>query len=129
MAMLQRDPFQKLHHDEGPAILLADFMNRADVGMIEGGSGLRLALKTGQRLRVFGNFVGQKLQGDEAMQAEVLGLVNNAHPATTEFVDNAVVRDRLADHWRKMLRPGGKSKGAESWDDNAVLFAISAAWS
>jgi hypothetical protein len=81
-------------------------MNGADIGVIEGGSGLRLALKTGQRLGVFGNLVGQKLQGDEAMKAEVLSLIDHPHPATTELLDNAVVRDRLADHWRKMLRPG-----------------------
>jgi hypothetical protein len=27
-----------------------------------------------------------------------LGLVNHAHPATTEFLNDAVVRDCLADH-------------------------------
>ena len=33
-AMLQRHPVEKLHGDEGMTILLANVINRADVGMI-----------------------------------------------------------------------------------------------
>jgi hypothetical protein len=54
-------------------------------------------LKPGQRLGVFGYRIRQKLQGDEAVQLHVLSLVNNTHPATTELLDNAVVRYGLAD--------------------------------
>jgi hypothetical protein len=39
---------------------------------------------------------GQKLQRDEAPKLCVLSLVNHAHAATTDFLDNAVVRDDLA---------------------------------
>jgi len=35
------------------------------------------------------------------MQAGVLGLVHNPHSAAAEFLNDAVVRDGLADHWRK----------------------------
>ena len=48
--------------------------------------------------RVFGDFVGQKLQGDEAVELDVLGLVDNPHPATAQLLNDAVVRDGLADH-------------------------------
>ena len=37
--------------------------------MIERGSGLRLALKARQSLRIAGDVIGQELQGDKAVQA------------------------------------------------------------
>ena len=70
--VLQGHAIQKLHGDEGLAILFADVVNGADVGMVERGSGLGLALKALQRLAVLGDIVGQKLQGDEAVRAECL---------------------------------------------------------
>jgi len=97
-AMLERDAIEKLHDQEGMPILLSDLMNSADIRMIERRSGLRLALKTRQSLRVFDNVVGQKFQGDETMKGNVLSLVNHAHAAAAEFFDDAVMRDRLADH-------------------------------
>ena len=98
--MLQSLTVEELHGDEGFAMLVVDFVNRADVGMVQGGSGLRLALETGEGLRIFGNFVGQELERDKAMQLDVLGFVDHAHAAAAEFLDDAVVRNGLADHWR-----------------------------
>ena len=43
--MLQRHAVKKLHGNERPAVLLADFVDRADIGMIERRRGLGLALK------------------------------------------------------------------------------------
>jgi hypothetical protein len=37
------------------------------------------------------------------MQRCVFGLIDHAHPATTEFFEDAVVRNGLANHWRKNL--------------------------
>ncbi|PYV74012.1 MAG: hypothetical protein DMG97_09805 [Acidobacteria bacterium] len=45
------------------------------------------------------------------MQADVLGLVNHTHPATAELLDDAVMRDGLADHADAML-------GAPQWEVN-----------
>src|SRR2546428_5036601 len=55
--------------------------------------------KTGEGLRVSSDLIRQELQGNEAMQPGVLGLVNNAHPTATEFFNDAVMRDGLAKHW------------------------------
>jgi len=55
-------------------------------------------LKPGQRLEILGYFVRQKLQGDKAVQGYIFSLVHHAHPAATQLVDDAVVRDGLADH-------------------------------
>src|SRR5713226_5366407 len=92
------------------AVLLPDLIDRADIGMVESGGCLRLPLEAGQGLGVFGDVIGQKLQGDKPVQGHVLGLVDHTHPATTQLVEDAVVRDGLADHlswtspvWKSML--------------------------
>jgi len=41
------EKFRKFHGNERLSILHADVVNGADVGMVQGGSGLRLALKSG----------------------------------------------------------------------------------
>jgi len=72
--------------------------------MIQGRGGLRFALEASQRLRVFRNLVRKELQGDKTVQLYVFGLVNHTHPASAQLLDDAVVRDGLADHWAEMLR-------------------------
>ena len=57
-AMLQRNPVQKLHGDKRLAMLVVNFIDRADVGMIQGRGRLGFALKTPESLRIAGNFVG-----------------------------------------------------------------------
>ena len=75
--------------------------NRADVGVVQCRCGLGFALKTGECLRVSGNFLRQELEGDETMQPRVFSFVDDAHPAAAQLLDDAVVRDGLADHgWR-----------------------------
>src|SRR6266571_1896626 len=96
--MFQRHAVQKLHGNESLAILLPDVIDRANVRMIQRGCGLRLPLETSQGLSVSGNLLRQKLESDEAMQARVLSLVDHTHTPSTEFLDDAVVRDGLADH-------------------------------
>jgi hypothetical protein len=49
-------------------------------------------------LRVLSNLVRQELQGDKAAQLYVLSLIDNTHAATAQLLDNAVVRNGLADH-------------------------------
>src|ERR1700690_1466020 len=109
--MLQSHAVQKLHGNERPAVLLANVINRADVGMIQRGCGLRFALKTGQGLRIAGNVFRQEFKCDKTMKPRVLGFVDHAHATAPEFLDNAVVRDGLADHWRESyVGDTGKSK-------------------
>ena len=95
--MLQGRTVQKFHNDERLAFVLADFVYCADVGTIESGSRPRLAAETFQCLRVAGQFVGQKLQGNESPKFRVFGLKDDAHAATTQLLDNSVVRNGVAD--------------------------------
>ena len=53
-------------------------------------------LKTAQGLRISSNFIRQKLQRDKTTELGVLGLVDQTHPAVPELLDDAVVRDGLA---------------------------------
>ena len=63
----------------------ADFVDRANIGMIESGSRTSLAAKAFQRLRVAGEFIGQKFEGDKAAKLDVLGLVNNSHAPAAQL--------------------------------------------
>jgi hypothetical protein len=54
-------PLEKLHGDEGLALVLANLVNRADVGMVQGRRSTRFALESLQRLAVFGQFLGEEL--------------------------------------------------------------------
>jgi hypothetical protein len=66
--------------------------------MVQGGGSLRFALEAGERLRVVGHVVGQELKSYEAAQLHIFGFVDDTHTTTAELLDNAVVRDGLADH-------------------------------
>src|ERR1022692_1689175 len=104
-SMLQSQTIEELHGNEGMTLVLANVMNGADIRMIQGGSSLRFTLETGQRLRIFGYFIGQEFQGNEAAQASIFGFVNHAHSAAPELLDDAIVRDGLADQWGTVRPP------------------------
>ncbi len=94
----QREAVQKLHSDEGLPSLLSNFIDCADIGMVEGRRRLSLSLESGQCLRVFGDIIGQELQRYESVQRYVLSLVDHTHPAVAELLDDPIVGDGLADH-------------------------------
>src|SRR6266545_2930051 len=96
--MLQSLAFQKLHGEKRLAFVLSDLINRADIRMVESRGGLRLALKPLQRLTILGKGFGQELNGDEAMQPQVLGLVDHTHAPGTQSFQDAVVGDKLPNH-------------------------------
>jgi hypothetical protein len=55
-------------------------------------------LKTGQCLRIAGNVFRQEFKRDKTMEPRVLSLVDDTHAPTAQLLDDAVVRDSLADH-------------------------------
>src|SRR4051812_35018142 len=97
-AVLQRRPFQKLHRDERLIVVLSNFVNRADVGMVQRGSCSGFTPEAFERLYVVREFVRKKLQGYEASELGVFGFVNDSHPTAAQLVHNAIVRNGLADH-------------------------------
>src|SRR5262249_24369913 len=89
--MTQGDAVHEFHGDERQAGVVADFINCADVGVVEGGSGLCFALKTFEGFRIPGQLVRHKLQRDKTAQTGVFGFVNNTHATTPQAFDNAIV--------------------------------------
>ena len=79
------------------AVVLLDRMDGADVGVIEGRSGARLALKALEQLAVLGHFGRKKLQSHVAAELRILGFINNAHAARAQLSENLVMQERLAD--------------------------------
>ena len=78
--------------------MLADLVNRADVGMIQGRSSTSLASKAFQCLRVLREDLRAEIsERNEAAKFGVLSLVDHAHPAATELFQDTVMRDSLAD--------------------------------
>ena len=66
--------------------------------MIQGRGGLRLLDEAELALGV-SDLVGQQnLQRDKAVQLRVAGLVDDAHAALAELLENLVVTNGLADH-------------------------------
>jgi hypothetical protein len=85
-------------------IVFANFVNCADVGMIECRGSSGFAAKTVQSLRVLCDLVRQELQRDEAAEVFVFSLIDNSHPATAKPLNDTVMRDGLSDHGaRRML--------------------------
>src|SRR5207302_10704640 len=114
--MLEGHAFEVFHGDEASALALADLVNGANVGMVERGGGASFATEAPQGRGVLGDVVGKEFQGYEPAEREVFGLVDDSHAATAELLDDAVVRDGLADHvvgrgsGRNLMRRGGGSQ-------------------
>ena len=95
--VLEGHAVEKFHGDERLIPVFADFVDGANIGMIESRGGARLAAKALERLRVLRQAIGQKFEGNEAAEFGVLGFVDHTHAATANLFDDAVVRDGLAD--------------------------------
>ena len=80
--VLERRAVEILHDNARATVLLADVMNGADVRMVQRGRRTRLPLEPAERVRIPRDGLGEKLERDEPVQADVLGLVHHAHPAT-----------------------------------------------
>jgi len=90
-AMLERLAFHKLHGDKKTPCVFGGFVNRANVGMVERGSGTSLAAEAFEGSRVLRQIIGQKLERDVAAEAEVFGFVDHTHAAPAEFLQETVV--------------------------------------
>ena len=95
---LQRSALQQLHGDEMPPVFLPNLVNGAEIRVIQRRCGTRLSLKALQRLRILLQVFGQELESDVAAQVEVLGFVHDAHSASTELLQDAIMGDGFADH-------------------------------
>ena len=96
--VLQRSAIQEFHRDERLPFVLTDLVNGANIRMIQRRGGLRFALEALQGWTILDQIFGKKFQSYKSVEFEVLSFVNHAHPTTTQLLDDAVMRDGLADH-------------------------------
>jgi hypothetical protein len=94
--------FRQLHREERLPLALADLEDLYDVRVLQPGDGPRLRLEAGQpRLAGVAAVRAHHLEGDDAVEADLPGLVDDAHAALTQFLNNLVTG-----HLGEMLRGG-----------------------
>src|SRR5208282_6362628 len=133
-----------LHGDEVASAVLANFVDGADIRVVQSGSRARFALKTVEREGIFFRLGRQEFEGDMPAQVHVLRFVDNTHPSATQLREDTVVRDGLADHsgehsWERVIhvRPAASGKSnlrvlplircgtwGSSWLAEAVLCPV-----
>ncbi len=99
-AVLQRRALHQFHGDVGLAFVLPDFVNGADVGMVQRRGGSRFALEAFELLRIARKFVGQKLQRHKPAERGVFSLVDDTHPSAAELIEHAIMRNDVVWHAR-----------------------------
>ena len=82
-----------LHDDEDAAVFFADFVDRADIGMLERGSGLGLVNQPLPGLITTGPALGQHLDGHFPAECAVFREKDLSHPAGAELPEDSVMAD------------------------------------
>jgi len=78
-----------LLHQIGLAVVLAVVVDLDDVGMLQCGDRAGLALEAGDKLRIARE--GEHLDGDQALQGRLVGLVHGGHAATVDDLAELVL--------------------------------------
>ena len=76
-----------LHYDVVLIIVLADVIDRDDVGVIQTGSGLCFTLETSQKSRVVDVCLSKDLHGHFAMEKHINASVHDGHAASPYNLD------------------------------------------
>src|ERR1700735_3979299 len=95
--MFKRGAVEEFHDEEGASGVLADVVDGADIGMVQRRGGFGFAAETLKCLMILGEVVGKKLERDKTSEAGVFGLVDPAHAAAAEFLDDPVMRNGLVE--------------------------------
>src|SRR6266852_1750588 len=105
--MLERAAVHEFHGDELLAVLLANIVDGANVWMIQCGGSFGCAAEALQCSGALRGFRRKKLERNEPPETGVFGFVDDAHATAAQLFQDAIVRNRLADHGRK--RPSWRS--------------------
>ena len=119
--LLQVDAVDELHHQEMDAAGLARVVGPHDVRMIQPSDRLHLAAETADRLGIVQVTMGKDFQGDRLVEIDLPGLVDDAHAAAAQFLQQFVVAQaaRLDDAAEDALdQVGALGKSA------AILFQL-----
>ena len=89
--LLQVDAVDELHHQEMDAAGLARVVGPHDVRMVQPADRLHLATEAADRLGIVQVAVGKDLEGDGLIEIDLPGLVDDAHAAVAQFLQQFVV--------------------------------------
>ena len=82
--------FEIFHHQEIDVVLMAGVVEGADVRMVQAGDGFCFAVEALAQFGAVGEMSGKNLDGDDAIEARIAGLVHFAHSARADRGDNFV---------------------------------------
>src|SRR5262245_12019635 len=80
---------------EGPAMMFTQFMDRADVGMVERRYSDRLAHETVEKRSILNQFRRYEFERDMSLQLQLSGLVNYSHAAFADLANDFVSWHRM----------------------------------
>ena len=92
---IERQSPDELHDVEVDPLVFAHSEDRHDVGVVQPGGGLGLAMEADQDLGVVQAVASQHLQGHATAQRLLLGFVHDPHPAPADFPQQAEVPQPL----------------------------------
>jgi hypothetical protein len=95
---LKAATFDTFHRDEGLTFRLVDFMDRAYVGVNQGRRRLGLVKEPHFLLLGAHGMRRQELECHGTLELRVLGLVDDAHAAFAELLEDFIAGDCRADH-------------------------------
>ena len=78
--------------------MVIDFINRADIGMVQGGCAASFAAEAFDRRRVPRQLLRQEFERHVPAEFEIFRLVDHAHTADPQALQNAIVGHHLAGH-------------------------------
>ena len=96
---------EHLHGKEGTSFVLADLVDRADIGMVQARNRARLVLKARETACVD---TREELDDDVPAEREIFGAVDDRATAFADFLAHAVVGHRLSGH--DHVRPEGQPR-------------------
>ncbi len=94
----QRLAADHLHHEERQIAVPPDVEQRADIRMVERGRGPGFALEALEGDRILRELHRKEFDGDLPAEPRVLGPVDDTHAAFANFLQQAIVRNSLANH-------------------------------
>jgi len=94
--LAQGAALEQLHRNEWRAVVLADFVDHGDVGVVQRRGCLGLALKAQPALGIRGQRGRQQLQRDVAVELGVQRFPHQSHAALADALDEAVVSQHLS---------------------------------
>ena len=119
---------EQLHGHVGHAALLAEVVDRDDVGVVEPGRGLRLVLEALAGAWVLAQLAEHDLDRDVAPEHGVVGAEDLAHGARADLADDLVLADLAELHPgrddRTTQAPGARARALEAVEPRRAVIEL-----